>query len=144
MRLKLEQGMGAPNHAIHGMWGEGGKAKGVLQHWGGEQASVARTLARLSWTTGPTEHGGNHRPEVSLWAVFAGAKHRQLAVLREAAVTAGLHEVVTGVTCLASIRPSAPRLTVASTVLARASKRGGTQDRNHGVEGMDEGGIYSW
>ena len=143
MRLKLEQGMGAPHHALHGMWSEGGKARGVLQ-WGSEQVSVARTLARLSWTTGPNEHGGSHQLEVSRLKVFAGAKHRQLAVLTEAAVTAGLREVVTGVTCLASLRPSSPRLTVASTVLARASKTGGTQKRNHGGDGVDEGGIYSW
>jgi hypothetical protein len=88
-------------------------------------------------------------------ASFAGAKRAQWAVLTEAAVLIGLREVVTGVTCLASVRPTSPRLTVAPIVLAsggggfssgRVSRSGLVESaRGHEVDAVvDEGGIYSW
>jgi hypothetical protein len=45
--------------------------------------------------------------------------------------------VVTGVTCLAAVRPLSPRLTAAPIVLAR--------DQGFSADvWVDEGGIYSW
>ena len=142
MRLELEQGLGASRHALHGTWSGGGKA-GTARRGGGQQASVTRTLARLSWMTGSCEHGGSAPLEVSWLEALAGAKRHQQAALSVAEVTAGLRETVTGVTCLASFRPAAPRLTVASTVLARAPEPGAEKKISRVWE-QDEGGIYSW
>ncbi len=87
-------------------------------------------------------------------AYFAGAKRTQLAVLMEARVTAALREALTGVTCLASVRPLSPHLTSASLVLAggwgfspgrRSRNQPMESAHNHDLdEVVDEGGIYSW
>lgn len=115
----------------------------VLHVWGEQGASVTKALARLSWTVGQSERDGGHRPEVTWLAFLAGANRAQLAVLTEDAVTAGLRETVTGVTCLASVRPLSPRLRAAPIVLARgpAPREGQRRLRD---EMRDEGGIYSW
>jgi hypothetical protein len=93
--------------------------------------------------TGSSEHGGSAPLEVSWLEALAGAKRHQLSTLSAAAVMVGLRELVTGVTCLASLRPEAPRLTVASTVLSRAPLTG-REERAFGAREQDEGGIYSW
>jgi len=108
----------------------------------------------LSSTAGPSERDGGHRLAVPRLASFAGANRTQLAVLTEAGVTDGLREVVTGVTCLASVRPMSPRLTLAPIVLARdqdfspgRTARGELLEPaySHDLDlGVDVGGIYSW
>ncbi|HYO60006.1 hypothetical protein [Archangium sp.] len=147
MQLEVENGMKASGHQGHGMWMGEGKA-GVVLHMGGElNASVTKT--RLSWMAGQSARDRGNR-----LASFAGANRAHLAVLTRAAVTAGLREVVTGVTCLASVRPLSPRLTVARLVLDRdpgfspvRTIHGELVKPAHGDDidvGMDEGGIYSW
>jgi hypothetical protein len=154
MQLKVENGMKASRHQVQGKRVGGEEAGGVL-HVGGElSSSVTKSLTRLSWTVGQIERDGGNRPEVPRLASFAGAKRSQLAVLTEAAVTAGLREEVTGVTCLASVRPVSPRLAAAPIVLARSQgfspgrvARSEWVELAHGHEvGLleDEGGIYSW
>ncbi|QRK12040.1 hypothetical protein JQX13_19535 [Archangium violaceum] len=115
---------------------------------------MTKTLARLTCTAGQSERDGGNRLEVPLLASFAGAKRTQLAVLTEAAVMAELRQVVTGVTCLASVRPLSPRLAVAPIVLARGQDFSPGRAHRHGWvesahrhdfdEVVDEGGIYSW
>jgi hypothetical protein len=151
MQRELENSMKATRHQVHGMRRGNGKA-GVVLHVGGEQnAPVMKALARLSSTTGQSERDGGNRLVVPRLASFAGANRTQLAVLTEAGVTDGLREVVTGVTCLASVRPMSPRLAVAPIVLAREQDvrpaHGGLMDAafRHDVDlGVDLGGIYSW
>lgn len=151
MQRELENSMKATRHQVHGMR-RGDSKTGVVLHVGGEQnAPVMKALARLSPTAGQSERDGGNRLVVPRLASFAGANRAQLAVLAEAGVTDGLREVVTGVTCLASVRPLSPRLAVAPIVLARAPvlgpARGGLMDPafHHDVDlGVDLGGIYSW
>lgn len=153
MQLTVENAMNASRHQVHGKRTEG-KA-GVVLHVGGEiNAAVTKTLGRLSWMAGQSERDGGNRLEVPRLASFAGAKRTQLAVLTEAEVMAGLRQVVTGVTCLAAVRPLSPRLTAAPIVLARGQGfTPGRASRSEPVEamplydadvGVDEGGIYSW
>ncbi|PTL79826.1 hypothetical protein [Vitiosangium sp. GDMCC 1.1324] len=156
MQLTVEKnGMKASRHQDHGKrTGEG--TGGVVLHVGGElHAAVTKTLARLSWTAGQFERDGGNRLEVPRLVTFAGAKRSQLAVLTEAAVTAELREAVTGVTCLASVRPTSPRLAAAPIVLARGQEFSPGRAtswhelvesaHSHDVHSMvDEGGIYSW
>lgn len=154
MQRELENSMKATRHQVHGMWRGEGKA-GVVLHMGGEQnARVTKTLARPASMAGQPERDGGTRLVVPRLASFAGANRTQLAVLTEAGVTDGLREVVTGVTCLASVRPLSPRLTVAPIVLDRdqdhvpgRTARGawGKQTPSHDPDmGVDVGGIYSW
>jgi len=154
MKRELENSMKATRHQVHGMRRGNGKA-GVVMHVGVEQnAPVMRTLARLSSTAGQSERDGGNRLTIPRLASFAGAKRTQLAVLTEAGVTDGLREVVTGVTCLASVRPMSPRLAVAPIVLVREqdfspgpTARGARMASafSHDVDlGVDVGGIYSW
>jgi hypothetical protein len=151
MQRELENSMKATRHQVHGMRRGNDKARVVL-HVGGEQnAPVMKALARLSSTAGQSERDGGNRLVVPQLASFAGANRIQLAVLTEAGVTDGLREVVTGVTCLASVRPMSPRLAVAPIVLAReqdfSPARGGLMDPafRHDLDlGVDLGGIYSW
>jgi hypothetical protein len=141
MQRELENSMKATRHQVHGMRRGNGKV-GVVLHVGGEQnAPVMKALVRLSPTAGQTERDGGNRLTVPRLASFAGAKRGQLVVLTEAGVTDGLREVVTGVTCLAAVRPLSPRLTVAPIVLARAQDFEPSHDLDLGV---DVGGIYSW
>jgi hypothetical protein len=153
MQLTVENAMNASRHQGHGKRTEG-KA-GVVLHVGGKpDASVTKTLGRLSWRAGQTERDGGNRLEVPRLASFAGAKRTQLAVLTEAAVMAELRRVVTGVTCLAAVRPLSPRLAAAPIVLARGEGfSAGRASRSepvgfvphHGADVWgDEGGIYSW
>lgn len=143
MQRELENSMKATRHQVHGMRRGTGKV-GVVLHVGGEQnAPVMKTLVRLSPTAGLSERDGGNRLTVPRLASFAGAKRSQLAVLTEAGVTDGLHEVVTGVTCLAVVRPLSPRLAVAPIVLDRA--RDFEPSYGHDLDlGVDVGGIYSW
>jgi hypothetical protein len=116
----------------------------VVLHVGGEQnAPVMKTLVRLSPMAGRSERDGGHRLTVPRLASFAGAKRSQLAVLTEAGVTDGLREAVTGVTCLAAVRPLSPRLAVAPIVLAREQDFEPAYARDLDL-GVDVGGIYSW
>jgi hypothetical protein len=117
-------------------------AVGVLHVGGQTDASVAKNLLWLSWTAGQAERDGGSRPEASRLASFAGANRTRLAMLMEAKVTAGLREGVTGVTYLASVRPSSSRLTAAPIVLARSSEVASLRTSRN--EDWDEGGIYSW
>ncbi len=154
MQLNVENGMKVSRHQGHGVRMDEGKMGVVLHVGGGLNAPVTKTLARPSWTAGQFERDGGNRLEVPRLASFAGAKRTWLAVLTEAGVTDGLREVVTGVTCLASVRPVSPRLAVAPIVLARDpgfspghTAHGGPRvsARAHDAGmGMDEGGIYSW
>lgn len=154
MQRELENSMKATRHQVHGMRRGDGKV-GVVLHVGGEQnAPVMKTLVRLSPTAGQSERDGGNRLAVPRLASFAGANRTQLAVLTEAGVTDGLREVVTGVTCLASVRPLSPRLAVAPIVLARDQDfspgrptRGALMLPAYGHDldmGVDVGGIYSW
>jgi hypothetical protein len=154
MHMRLENGMKVSGHQGQGKQ-PGRETVGVVLHVGGEQsASVVRPLVRLPYRAGQYERDGGNRLEVPPLASFAGAKRTQWAVLTEAAVLAGLREVVTGVTCLASVRPMSPRLTVAPIVLARGGgfspgrgSRSGLMESAHGHDVdavVDEGGIYSW
>ncbi len=145
MQLTVENEMKASRHPIHGKrWGEG--RTGKVLRGGGEQGAVTKALARLSWLAGHSERDGGLQLEVSRLASLAGANRAQLVVLTEAKVTAGLREGVTGVTCLASVRPSSPRLTAAPIVLARGpGPSDGQPARDVGVVRRgEEGGIYSW
>jgi hypothetical protein len=154
MQLRVENGMKALRHQVHGKR-SGGELVGLVLNVGGElDASVTRNLFRLSKTGGKSEQEGGNTVEVPRVAYFAGAKRTQLAVLMQAGVTADLREALTGVTCLASVRPQSPRLASASLVLAGG--RGfspGRRPRNQPMESahshdldevVDEGGIYSW
>jgi len=86
----------------------GGKMTRVVLHTGTElHASVAHCVVRPSWMAGRHERDGGSRITVPELAVFAGAKRAQFLALGEAEVTAGLREVVSGETCLASLRPQA-------------------------------------
>jgi hypothetical protein len=100
-------------------------------------ASATQCVVRPSWTAGRYERDGGSRITEPELAVFAGAKRAQLQALGEAAVTAGLHEVVSGETYLASLRPQAS-LRLVTTPIVLAARRGSSS------EGADEGGIYSW
>jgi hypothetical protein len=143
MQRELENSMKATRHQVHGMRRGNGKA-GVVLHVGGEQnAPVMKTLVRLSPMAGRSERDGGHRLTVPRLASFAGAKRSQLAVLTEAGVTDGLREAVTGVTCLAAVRPLSPRLAVAPIVLAREQDFEPAYARDLDL-GVDVGGIYSW
>ncbi|WP_375770188.1 hypothetical protein NR798_04660 [Archangium gephyra] len=146
--------MKATRHQVHGLWRGEGEA-GVVLHMGGEQsARVMKTLARSASMAGQSERDGGHRLAVPRLASFAGANRTWLAVLTEAGVTAGLREAVTGVTCLASVRPMSPRLSVAPIVLdtelnrgEEPGARGPRGKRAHDQDpdlGVDVGGIYSW
>lgn len=140
MQLTVEHEMKASRHPLHGK--QRGAGRGLR---GGEQGgAVTKTLARLSYLAGHSERDGGLRPEASRLASLAGANRAQLAVLTEAEVTAGLREGVTGVTCLASVRPVAPRLTAAPIVLARGPGSSAVQARDVDTQRGDEGGIYSW
>ncbi|HYO65848.1 MAG TPA: hypothetical protein VEU33_07185 [Archangium sp.] len=143
MQRELENSMKATRHQVHGMRRGNGKA-GVVLHGGGKQnAPVMKTLVRLSPTAGQSERDGGNRLTVPRLASFAGAKRSQLAVLTEAGVTDGLRETVTGVTCLAAVRPLSPRLAVAPIVLTR--EQDFEPSYGHDLDlGMDVGGIYSW
>lgn len=154
MQRELENSMKAMRHQVHGMR-RGEDMGGVVLHVGGERnAPVMKTLAWPSSTAGQSERDGGRRLTVPRLASFAGANRTWLAVLAEAGVTDGLREVVTGVTCLASVRPLSPRLAVAPIVLAREqgfspgrTARGELMEpaRGHDLDlGVDEGGIYSW
>jgi len=137
--------MKASSHQVHGKRSDGEKV-GVVLHVGGEPgASVIRPVGRLSWKAGQAEREGG----LAL-ARFASAKRTELAVLGGTAFTVGLRRAVLGVTCLASMRPVAPKLAVTSSV-----EFAGHWSFNPGqvvvgnlpppecVE-VDEGGIYSW
>lgn len=153
MQLTVENAMNASRHQVHGKRTEG-KAGVVLHVGGSPDAAVTKTLGRQSWMAGQSERDGGNRLEVPRLACFAGAKRTQLAVLTEAAVMAELRRVVTGVTCLAAVRPLSPRLAAAPIVLAR--EQGFSPGRASRSEpmpplpyhevglGVDEGGIYSW
>ena len=156
MQLRVKK-MKVPGHQVHGKQ-IGGEQIGVVLQVGGEQnTTVAKPVTQLSWMAGQSKRDGGNRLEGPRLASFAGAKRTQLAVLMEAAATAGLREVVTGVTCLASVRPVAPRLAAtpsAPIVLARVrdisparvAQSGwmGSTDGHDADLGVDEGGIYSW
>lgn len=152
MQCELENSMKATRHQVHGMQRGESMAGVVLHVGGGQNAPVMKTLARLSSTAGQSERDGGNRLAVPRLASFAGANRAQLAVLTEAGLTDGLREVVTGVTCLASVRPMSPRLAVAPIVLARDQDFGpGRTARGARMEpayshdlGVDVGGIYSW
>jgi hypothetical protein len=126
----------------------------VVLHTDSEpHTSETQCVVRLSWTAGRHERDGGSRITVPELAVFAGAKRAQFLALGEAAVTAGLREVVSGETCLASLRPQAA-LRLATTPIVLAARRGfssGRGQRSPSVESrdgldevVDEGGIYSW
>ncbi|HEX5753400.1 MAG TPA: hypothetical protein VFZ09_44795 [Archangium sp.] len=143
MQRELENSMKATRHQVHGMRRGNGKA-GVVLHVGGEQnAPVMKTLVRLSPMAGQSERDGGNRLTVPRLASFAGAKRAQLVVLAEAGVTDGLREVVTGVTCLAAVRPLSPRLAVAPIVLSREQHFEPAYAHELDL-GVDVGGIYSW
>jgi hypothetical protein len=154
MQRELENSMKATRHEVHGMRRGDGKAVMVLHVGGDQNAPVMKTLARLSKAAGQFERDGGNRLAVPRLASFAGANRTQLAVLTEAGVTNGLREVVTGVTCLASVRPMSPRLAVAPIVLVRDEEsRPGRTARGELLkpayvqeleQSVDVGGIYSW
>ena len=154
MLLTVENKLTTSRHQVPGKPREQGVGGRILHVEGTEGAAVTRTVAWPSWKAGPIERDGSHRPHISRLASLAGASRAQLAVLTEAGVTAGLREWVTGVTCLASVRPMAPRLTAAPIVLARSPgasvlhclpTEGGGVARAPRLEALvDEGGIYSW
>jgi hypothetical protein len=149
MQPRVENGMNASRHQVHGKW-VGGEKAGLVLHMGGEpSASVARPLTLLSRQAGREE---GHRLVVPHLASFAGAKRAELESLLRAEATAGLRELLTRVTCLASVRPVSARLTVARLVLAQGFSPG-RSSRGALVESaprrdvdlmVDEGGIYSW
>ena len=141
--------------ALGGLVG-GGKMARVVLHTDTElHASATQCVVRPSWTAGRHERDGGSRITVPELAVFAGAKRAQFLALGEAAVTAGLREVVSGETCLASLRPQAS-LRLAATPIVLAARRGFSPGRGrhsqpeeslhgHSVDEVaDEGGIYSW
>ncbi|HEX8434125.1 MAG TPA: hypothetical protein VF697_03440, partial [Archangium sp.] len=153
MQLRIENGMKASRHQVHGKRA-GGEMAGLILHAGGEpDASVTRNLVRLSRTAGQSGQEGGSTVEVPRVAYFAGAKRAQLAVLTQSGVTAALREALTGVTCLASVRPVSPRLAEASLVLAggwsfspgrRTGNPAPESAHSHDLdEVVDEGGIYS-
>ncbi len=142
MPLRVENGMNASLHQVHGKLGGGEKAGLVLRIAGEPSMSAARPLTRLFWR----EEG--HPLEAPHLASFAGEKRTELATLVQAEATAGLRELFTGVTCLASVRPVSPRLKAAPLVFAQGCSPGSTS-RSARVESdhdlmMEEGGIYSW
>jgi hypothetical protein len=118
----------------------------MVLHVGGEPgASVIRPVGRVAWKAGQAEREG-----VLGLARLASAKRMELAVLGGTALTVALRRAVLGVTCLASVRPVAPRLAV-----TRSVELAGHWGFNPGqvVVGnlpppehmeVDEGGIYSW
>ncbi len=134
----------------------GGKMARVVLHTETElHASVTRCVVRPSWTAGRHERDGGSRITVPALAIFAGAKRAQLLALSEADVTSGLRGVVSGETCLASLRPQAS-LRLAMTPIVLAARQGFSPGRarhsqpvqplhGHSLdEVVDEGGIYSW
>lgn len=150
MQLRVENGMKASSHQVHGKR-SGGEKVGVVLHVGGQpSASVIRPLGRLTWMAGQGEREGG----MGL-ARLAGAKRTELAMLGGTAVTVSLRRAVSEVTCLASVRPAAARLTVTPS-LELAGGWGFSPGRGvggsplvpeHGHEAhveVDEGGIYSW
>lgn len=141
MQLHVEKGMGASRMAGHGQAGrEEGKV--AVRGWVGlNGAAVTRSLTRLSWTAG--EHDGSSRQDVATLVRFAGAKRSEWEALLEAEVTVGLRGAVTGVTCLAWLRPSASRSLRTPVVLVRAEQHGPRAPGAAASE-VDEGGIYSW
>lgn len=138
MQSRVDNGMNASRHQVHGKRVGGEKAGLVLLMGGEPSASVARPLTRLSWRTDRQEV---HQLQVSHLASFVAGKRAELETLARAEVTAGLREQLTWVTPLASVRPVAPRLVVAPFVLARDVRSAPGPDADLGV---DEGGIYSW
>jgi hypothetical protein len=141
----VENGMKASSHQVHGKRSDGEKV-GVVLHVGGEPgASVIRPVGRLSWKAGQAEREGG----LAL-ARFASAKRTDLAVLGGTAFTVGLRRAVLGVTCLASMRPVAPKLAVTTSVelaghwgFSPGQVVVGNLPPPEHVE-VDEGGIYSW
>jgi len=137
--------MKASSHQVHGKRSDGEKV-GVVLHVGGEPgASVIRPVGRLSWKAGQAEREGG----LAL-ARFASAKRTDLAVLGGTAFTVGLRRAVLGVTCLASMRPVAPKLAVTSSVefaghwgFSPGQVVVGNLPPPECLE-VDEGGIYSW
>ncbi len=137
--------MKASSHQVHGKRSDGEKV-GVVLHVGGEPgASVIRPVGRLSWKAGQAEREGG----LAL-ARFASAKRTDLAVLGGTAFTVGLRRAVLGVTCLASMRPVAPKLAVTTSVelaghwgFSPGQVVVGNLPPPEHVE-VDEGGIYSW
>jgi hypothetical protein len=141
----VENGMKASSHQVHGKRSDGEKV-GVVLHVGGEPgASVIRPVGRLSWKAGQAEREGG----LAL-ARFASAKRTDLAVLGGTAFTVGLRRAVLGVTCLASMRPVAPKLAVTTSVELAGHWGfspgqvvvGNLPPPERGE--VDEGGIYSW
>ncbi len=137
--------MKASSHQVHGKRSDGEKV-GVVLHVGGEPgASVIRPVGRLSWKAGQAEREGG----LAL-ARFASAKRTDLAVLGGTAFTVGLRRAVLGVTCLASMRPVAPKLAVTTSVELAGHWGfspgqvvvGNLPPPERGE--VDEGGIYSW
>lgn len=146
MQLHVEQGMGASRPGLPGPW-SGEVKTGVGYYRGGEpSATVVKALTRSSIrTAGQSELDGSQRLEVSALASFAGAKRSQWAALTEAGALAGMRGVVTGVTCLASLRPGTPRLALAPIGLIRGQARRLTLVEDHPAKPeVDAGGIYSW
>ena len=145
MELRVENGMKASSHQVHGKRSDGEKVGGVL-HVGGEPgASVIRPVGRLSWKAGQAEREGGLE-----LARLASAKRTELAVLGGTALTVGLRRAVLGVTCLASVRPVAARLAVTRSVelaghwgFSPGQVVVGNLPPPERVE-VDEGGIYSW
>jgi hypothetical protein len=145
MKWRVENGMKASRHQVQGKRSDGEKV-GMVLHVGAEPgASVIRPMGRLAWMASQAGR------EEGLGLVrLAGAKRAELAVLAGAAVTVVLRRAVTGVTCLASLRSMAPRLTVTTSVefagrwgFGPGQVVGGELGRRALVE-VDEGGIYSW
>jgi hypothetical protein len=138
MQSRVDNGMNASRHQVHGKRVGGEKAGLVLRMGGEPSVSVARPLTRLSWRTNRHEV---HQRELSHLASFAAGKRGELETLERAEVMAGLHEQLTRVTSLASVRSLAPWLMVAPLVLAQGPRSAPGPDADLGV---DEGGIYSW
>jgi len=145
MELRVENGMKASSHQVHGKRSDGEKV-GVVLHVGGEPgALVIRPVGRLSWKAGQAEREGGLE-----LARLASAKRTELAVLGGTALTVGLRRAVLGVTCLASVRPVAARLAVTRSVelaghwgFSPGQVVVGNLPPPERVE-VDEGGIYSW
>jgi hypothetical protein len=144
MQLRVENGMKASRHQVHGKRSDGEKV-GVVLHVGGEPGASVRPLGQLAWKAGQAERRGG--PEL---ARFASTKRTELAVLGGTALTVGLRRAVLNVTCLASVRPVAPRLAVTTSVelaghwgFSPGQVVVGNLPPPEQVE-VDEGGIYSW
>ena len=133
MQLHVEKGMGASRMAGYGQAGRG--------RGGPQGAGVTRSLTRLSWTAG--EHDGSQRQDVATLVHFAGAKRSEWEALLEAEVTAGLRGAVTGVTCLAGLRPAQPR-SMRTPIVLISTEQHGPRAPGAAAPEVDEGGIYSW